>query len=66
MMPWVLPSSVISKRVQLSSVYDSLGYRTEYRFNDVKFNASISDSHFVFETPEGVQELRPPVEGNKP
>ena len=47
-----------TKRVTRSVLFDSLGYRTEYAFTEVTFNASIPDSKFRFQTPPGVQELR--------
>ena len=45
-------------RVVKTFVFDALQNRTEYRFSNITFQAQISDSKFVFKTPEGVQELR--------
>src|SRR5690606_30591371 len=46
------------KRVVRSVLFDSLGYRTEYAFTEVRFGASVPDAKFEFKTPPGVQELR--------
>jgi len=48
----------VSKRVVMTTTFDSLGYRTEYRFTDLEFNAQVSDDRFLFEKPAGVHELR--------
>ena len=47
-----------AQRIVLSVTFDSLGYRTEYRFTDVKLHASVADKAFRFERPAGVQELK--------
>lgn len=46
------------KRVVMTTTFDSLGYRTEYRFTEVRFNAQVADDKFVFVKPAGVEEVR--------
>lgn len=42
-------------------VHDLLGNRTEVTFEDLERNPDLPESHFRFETPEGVRELRLPA-----
>lgn len=52
---------VINKKtyqVRSSAMFDSLGYRTQFEFSDVKFHAKVADQKFVFETPAGVHVLK--------
>jgi outer membrane lipoprotein carrier protein len=45
-------------RVRRSFVYDPLGNHTEYRFDDIRFGANVTDRRFDFEVPKGANVLR--------
>ena len=47
-----------TQRVRRSRVMDALGNSSEYVFSNVRFNAPMPDSKFVFTMPEGVSVLR--------
>ena len=46
-----------------STVYDSLGNRTEYRFSDINLHAKVDGAKFVFPMPKGVSILRASQDG---
>jgi outer membrane lipoprotein carrier protein len=46
-------------------VFDPLGNRTEYAFEEIKFGAKLPDAKFVFTIPKGVSVLRPTAQGTE-
>lgn len=46
-----------TKRIKLTATFDSLGYRSEYRFKKVTFGGNIKDGWFVFKKPKNVAEV---------
>ena len=50
-------------RVRRSLVFDPLGNRTEYAFNEVQFGSQIDTQKFSFTVPPGVSLLRTTAEG---
>ena len=51
-------------RVRRSVVYDPLGNRTEYQFDDLQFGATVDDAKFAFTVPTGVSVLRAAADGS--
>ncbi|MEO1174531.1 MAG: outer-membrane lipoprotein carrier protein LolA, partial [Myxococcota bacterium] len=45
-------------RVRRSVVFDPIGNRTEYRFDEVRFGTPVADKKFAFTVPDGVSIIR--------
>ena len=52
-------------RARAAELFDPLGNKTEYGFDDIKFGANIPDAKFAFTIPQGVSVLRPTAQGTE-